>query len=95
MIDLNLEANRFLYNAKPGDYYISGGNKIEVTKRIKKRIYLSNGIVISIITLSNGVEYLSSKSIVIRNKSYPIVNQIIRDIEGFLLCKIHSRGLFD
>jgi hypothetical protein len=95
MIDLNLEANRFLYDAKLGDYYISGEGKVEVIKRTKKRIHLSNGIVISIGTLSNGVEYLTSKSIVRRHKSYPIVNQIIRDIEGYLLYKIHSNTVFD
>ena len=93
-IDLNVEANRFLYNSKVGDFYMVGENKIEVVKRTPKRIYLSNGLVISIKKLSNGFEYLTSKSVVSHNKSYPLVDQVIRDIEGYLLYKIHGNHIF-
>ena len=88
-MDLNLQANLFIYDAKVGDFYLSGGNKVEVTKRTEKRIHFSNGVIVSIKTLSNGMKYLSSKSVIRNNKSYPIVNQIIRDIEGYLLYLIH------
>lgn len=93
-MDLNLQANLFLYNSKVGDYYLSGGNKISVTKRTEKRIYFSNGIIVSIKKLPDGTSYLDSKSVVSHNKSYPIVNQIIRDIEGYLLYQIHSGDIF-
>jgi hypothetical protein len=91
-MNLNLEANLFLYDGKVGDYYLTGNQKVEITKRTKKRIYLSSGVIVSIKTLSNGMKYLTSKSILHNNKSYPIVNQIIRDIEGYLLYKIHSKN---
>jgi len=88
-MDLNLQANLFIYNAKVGDSYLSGGNKVEVTKRTEKRIHFSNGVIVSIKTLSNGMKYLTSKSVVRNNKSYPVVGQMIRDIEGYLLYLIH------
>jgi hypothetical protein len=90
-MDLNLQANLFIYDAKVGDFYLSGGNKVEVTKRTEKRIHFSNGVIVSIKTLSNGMKYLSSKSVVRKNKSYPVVGQMIRDIEGYLLYLIHSK----
>lgn len=91
MMDLNLQANLFLYNGKVGDYYLSGGKKVEIIKRTNKRIYLSSGIIINIKKLTNGLTYLDSKSIVKNNKSYPIIHQVLRDIEGYLLYRIHSK----
>jgi hypothetical protein len=90
-MDLNLQANLFIYDAKVGDFYLSGGNKVEVIKRTKKRIHFSNDVIVSIKTLSNGMKYLSSKSVVRNNKPYPVVGQMIRDIEGYLLYLIHSK----
>ena len=91
-MNLNLESNLFLYKGKVGDYYLSGGKKDEITKRTLKRIHFSNGVIVSIKTLPNGMKYLSSKSVVSHNKSYPIVDQMIRDIEGYLIYKIHSKS---
>ena len=88
-MDLNLQANLFIYNAKVGDFYLSGGKKVEVTKRTEKRIHFSNGVIVTIKTLPNAMKYLSSKSVVTKNKSYPVVGQMIRDIEGYLLYLIH------
>ena len=93
-IDLNLEANRFLYDAKVGDFYMVGETKIEVVKRTPKQIHLSDGLVISIKKLNNGVEYLTSRSVGRHNRTYPLLNQVIRDIEGYLLYKIHSNQNF-
>jgi hypothetical protein len=90
-MDLNLQANLFIYDAKVGDFYLSGGNKVEVIKRTEKRIHFSNGVIVSIKTLPNGMKYLSSKSVVRNNKPYPVVGQMIRDIEGYLLYLIHSK----
>ncbi len=90
-MNLNRQANLFIYDAKVGDFYLSGGNKVEVTKRTEKRIHFSNDVIVTIKTLPNGMKYLSSKSVVRNNKPYPVVNQMIRDIEGYLLYLIHSR----
>jgi len=92
--DINVEANRFIYGSKVGDFYMVGQDKIDVVKRTPKRIHFSNGVVVSIRTLSNGMNYLSSRSVVSHNKSYPIVDQMIRDIEGYLIYKIHSSQIF-
>lgn len=91
-MDLNLQANLFLYDGKVGDYYLSGGKKVEIIKRTNKRIYLSSGVIVSIKKLNNNLIYLDSKSVIRNNRSYPIVNQVLRDIEGYLLYKIHSKS---
>lgn len=90
MTYLNDQANLFLYNSKVGDFYLSGGSKVTVYKKTNKRIYLSNGVIIHIKKLNNGILFLDSKSIVKNNKSFPVINQILRDIEGYLVYKIHS-----
>jgi len=92
-MNLNLQANLFVYEAKVGDFYLSGGDKVEVLKRTKKRIYYSNNVIVSIKTLPNGMIYLSSKSIVRKNRSYPVIGQMIRDIEGYLIYKNLTKNL--
>lgn len=79
-MDLNIEANKLLFELKVGEGY----NNVVVTKRTKKRIYLSNGIIVHIKTLKNGLLYLDSK---VNSKSYPVINQILRDIEGWIIYK--------
>ena len=79
-MDLNVEANKFLFELNVGEGY----NNVVVNKRTKKRIYLSTGTIIHIKTLENGLLYLDSK---LNSKSYPIINQILRDIEGYLIYK--------
>ena len=73
-MNLNVEANRFIYNSKVGDYYMTI-YKIEVVKRTPKRIYFSNGVIVSIKTLSNGMKYISSRCLTSHIKQYPIVDQ--------------------
>jgi hypothetical protein len=92
-MNLNLQANLFVYEAKVGDFYLSGGDKVEVLKRTKKRIYYSNNVIVSIKTLPNGMIYLSSKSVVRKNRSYPVIGQMIRDIEGYLIYKNLTKNL--
>jgi len=92
-MNLNLQANLFVYEAKVGDFYLSGGDKVEVLKRTKKRIYYSNNVIVSIKTLPNGMIYLSSKSAVRKNRSYPVIGQMIRDIEGYLIYKNLTKNL--
>ena len=79
-MNLNLEANKFIFELKVGEGY----NTTVVTKRTKKRIYLSNGNIIHIKKLDNGLLYLDSK---VDSKGYPIINQILRDVEGWLVYK--------
>lgn len=79
-MNLNVEANKFLFELNVGEGY----NNVVVNKRTKKRIYLSNGTIVHIKTLENGLLYLDSK---LNSKSYPIINQILRDIEGYLIYK--------
>jgi hypothetical protein len=92
-MNLNLQANLFVYKAKVGDFYLSGGDKVEVLKRTEKRIYFSNNVIVSIKTLPNKMIYLTSKSVVRNNKSYPVVGQMIRDIEGYLIYKNLTKTL--
>ena len=79
-MDLNVEANKFLFELKVGQGY----NDVLVTKRTKKRIHFSNGVIVHIKKLENGLLYLDSK---LNNKKHPIINQILRDIEGWLVYK--------
>jgi len=73
-MNINVEANKFLFELKVGEGY----NDVIVTKRTKKRIHLSNGFIVHITKLENGLLYLDSK---LNNKKHPIINQILRDIE--------------
>lgn len=91
-MDLNYQANEFIFNSKTGNFYLKSGEKNIVTKRKKNRIYFSDGTIIHIKKLSNGFLYLDSKSINKNNRQYPIINQVLRDIEGYLLYRIHSKS---
>jgi hypothetical protein len=79
-MNINLEANKFLFELEVGQGY----NDVIVRKKTKKRIYLSNGAIIHIKKLESGLFYLDSK---LNNKKYPIINQVLRDIEGWLVYK--------
>lgn len=86
-----VKAHNFLFDMKVGDSYKTArDSSVECIKRTLTKIYLSNGIIIHIKKL-NGFYYLDSKSVVRHNKSYPIVNQVLKDIEGYLIYKIHSK----
>jgi len=78
-----IEANNYLYDIKEGEGY----NDVVVTKRTKTKIHLSNNIIIHIKKHLIGFIYLDSKSVRRRNKSYPLVNRVLRDIEGYLIYK--------
>ena len=94
-MDLNLQAQLFLYNGKVGDFYMDGDNKISITKRTPKKIYLSNGVIVNIKKTKNNVLYLDSRGVRHKNRTYPLVNQIIRDIEGYFLYKLHCHKEFE
>lgn len=66
----------FLLSLKVGE----GFDGVSVTKRTDKRIYLSTGQIVHI-KESGKFKYLDAKGNTIK--------QILRDIEGFLLMRIH------
>ena len=72
-----IESEKFLLNLKVGEGY----NDVVVTKRTNKRIYLSNNKIIHI-KQGDGFKYLDAKGITIK--------QILRDIEGYLIYKVHD-----
>ena len=84
-----IEAQKYLLELKVGEGY----NDVVVTKRTENKIHLSNGVIVTIKKLKNGMSYLDSRSVRRGNRSYPLVNQILRDIEGWLIMKIHSNHM--
>ena len=87
-MDLNVEANKFLFELNVGEGY----NNVVVNKRTKKRIYFSNGVIVHIKKFENGLLYLDSK---LNNKKHPIINQILRDIEGWLVYKKLTENIWN
>lgn len=77
-----IDSHNYLLNMTVGDFYLSGGNKIEVVNRTKKRIKFSNG---NLVHIKNDGKcyYLDSKCV--NKKSMGIHIQILRDIEGYLI----------
>ena len=79
MLDLWIEAHKFILNMQPGDCYLSASGNVSCIKRTANRIYLSSGSTITLKKCEN-LFYLNGKN----------VNQILRDIEGYMIYKIHS-----
>jgi len=77
-------AHFFLFNLKEGEGY----NDVICTKRTAKKIYLSNGLIVRYKKVNNFF-YLTSSSVKVGHRSYDRINQILRDIEGFLIYKMH------
>jgi hypothetical protein len=91
-MDVFTKAQVFLYHLKEGKgYKTSVDTKVVCVKRTKKKIYLSNGVVVHL-KEKNGMLYFSTASIVRGYKRYEILNQILRDIEGYLIYKLHTKG---
>ena len=68
------ESEKFLLSLNVGEGY----NDVVVTKRTGKRIYFNNGKIVHIKNGGNFL-YLDGKNI----------NQILRDIEGYMIYLIH------
>lgn len=82
MENLWIKAHQFILDSKVGDSYYSGGNKISVIKRTPRRIHFDNENVVTIQKSKSGkFFYFNGKK----------VDQILRDIEGYFIYKIHSR----
>lgn len=85
MENLWTKAHQFILNSVEGDFYMDGDKKVSIIKRSPKRIYFSDGTLISIKkSKSNEFFYFSGKN----------VNQVLRNIEGYFLMLIHSRNIF-
>ena len=89
MDDLYLEAHKLIINMEVGQTI----GPITCEKRSKNKIYLTNGITITFKPLKEGVFYLTTnKKVRSGRRSYDYIDTILRDVEGFLLYKIHSRA---
>jgi hypothetical protein len=82
MENLWTKAHQFILDCKIGDFYISGDKKVSVVRRSPKRIYFSNGELITIRKSDHGFYYLSGRNL----------DNVLRDIEGYFLYKIHSHN---
>ena len=78
--DLWLKSHQFILNSNVNDFYESGGYRNVVVKRTARKIHFSNGDVVTISKSKYGFFHLTGKN----------VNQIIRDIEGYLLLLKHQ-----
>ena len=79
MENLWTKAHQFILDSQIGDYYMLGDKKILVVRRSPKRIYFSNGELVTIKKIGDSF-YLSGRNI----------NQVLRDIEGYLLFLKHD-----
>jgi hypothetical protein len=81
MENLWTKAHQFILDSKEGDFYMEGDKKVSVVRRSPKRIYFSNGELITIKKSQSGdFFHLSGRN----------VNQVLRDIEGYLLYLKHK-----
>ena len=81
MENLWMKAHQFILDSKVGDYYLTGQGKISVVRRSPKRIYFSNGDIITIKESKYDFLYFVGKNL----------DNILRDIEGYFIYQIHSR----
>lgn len=74
---------------KVGDIF----DTYECIKRTPTKIYLNNGLTIRYHYYdSNNFYIASNKKIKVGRKSVDYINQILRDIEGWLVYNIHSNN---
>lgn len=73
------KAHHFILNAKEGDYYLQGDKKISVVRRSPKRIYFSNGELITIKKSKYDFYFLSGRNL----------DNVLRDIEGYFIYLNH------
>jgi hypothetical protein len=91
-MDMFTKAHIFLYELKEGQgYFKSVDDQVTCVKRTKKRIYLSNGVIVHL-KKRNGMLYFASACLVRGHKRYEYVMQVLRDIEGYLVYLIHSEN---
>ncbi len=90
-MDMFTKAHLFLYYIKEGKgYKTSTDSNVVCVKRTNKKICLSNGVIVHL-KEKNGMLYFATASIVRGYKRYEILNQILRDIEGYLIYKLQTK----
>lgn len=93
MNDAWIQAQKFILSLKEGDEFYMGEEKLKVLKVTNYKISLSiNNKPFDILKKHyDEFFYFHSKGIRIRNKNYPLVNQLIRNVEGYIvyLSQIH------
>ena len=77
------DSEKFLLNLKVGEGFGHENSRVTVIKKTKKSIYLSDKKIIHIKKVNNFF-YLDAKG--------NSIKQILRDIEGFLIYKIHAKN---
>ncbi len=80
MENLWTKAHQFILDCNIGDYYMYGDKKVSVVRRSPKRIYFSNGDLITIKKSEHGFYHLSGRN----------VNQVLRNIEGYFVFLKHD-----
>mgnify|MGYP003346258113 CR=1 FL=1 len=80
-----LDAHKFLLDIEVGNSY----NDVSCIKRTDKKIYLSTGVVVTLKKIKGTSMYYltSNKKVSKGNRKYDYIDQILRDIEGFLIFK--------
>lgn len=80
MENLWTKAHKFILDSKVGDFYMEGDKKVSVVRRSPKRIYFSNGELVTIRKSECGFYHLVGRR----------VDQILRDIEGYFIFLKHD-----
>ena len=82
-----IQAHQFLLSMKEEDRYkVSTDKEIVCLKRTQNKIHLSNGVTVSLKKIKGtDLFYLTSnKSITRGTRRYNLIDQILRDIEGWM-----------
>ena len=87
-----IQAHQFLLSMKEEDRYkVSTDKEIVCLKRTQNKIHLSNGVTVSLKKIKGtDLFYLTSnKSITRSTRRYNLIDQILRDIEGWMIYNRH------
>jgi hypothetical protein len=86
------QAHLFLLSMKEGDKYkVSTDKEIVCVKRTTNKVHLSNGVIVTLKKLkdTNSFFLTSNKTTVRGTKRFNYIDQIIRDIEGWMIYQRH------
>mgnify|MGYP003349543510 CR=1 FL=1 len=91
MIDTWSLSHRFILSLEEGDTFFLGEKEHKVIKRsLSKITLLIDGEKFNVLLKKcNDFFYLHSKSVKTGNRSYPLINQLLRDIEGYIIYLNH------
>ena len=84
-------SHKFILSLKEGDVFFLGKKKFEVTKvNIHKISFLIDGNPFNILKKRyDEFFYFHSRGIKIRNRMYPEITNLLRDIEGYIIYLNH------